>query len=174
MADAPAPSAPGKMKAILPWILVGLVSLVLAGDLGFRMLSYFRGQNPQTSHAASPDGEKKPASGETKPKKLESKSTVVLEPFLVNLADRDSVRFVKVAFQLGMETEKGSGDFTANKAVVAATRDGVISLLSAMTSDQILTPEGKARLREEIKKRVNSLSEAKVTDVYIVEFVVQL
>lgn len=174
MADSASSSASTKSRAVLPWILVGVVSLVLAGDLGFRAISYLKGTGTLDPKAGSASGVKNTGPRGPAADKLESKSTVALEPFLVNLADRDAVRFVKVAFQLGMVTEKGSDEFTSNRAVVAATRDSVISLLSTMSSDQILSPEGKSRLREQLKKKVNSLSEAKVADVYIVEFVVQL
>jgi flagellar FliL protein len=58
---------------------------------------------------------------------------------------------------------------------VPAMRDAVITLLSSKTSEQILTTEGKNKLREEIKSRINSLSpKIKVVEVYIVDFVVQL
>lgn len=174
MADSATPNAPSKSRAVLPWVLVGLVSLGLAGDLGLRVMSYIQGRNTPGSRTGSTERTKNKANGENGGDRLQSKSTVALEPFLVNLADREAVRFVKVAFQLGMETEEGSEEFTANRAVVAATRDSVISLLSGMTSEQILSPEGKSMLREQLKKKVNSLSAAKVADVYIVEFVVQL
>ena len=70
-----------------------------------------------------------------------------------------------------------SGITLANPVVIAATRDAIISLLSTKTSDQILTVEGKDKLRREVRERVNAFfagSKAKVQDVYIVEFVVQL
>ena len=85
------------------------------------------------------------------------------------------MRFVKVTFQLGMTGE--SEEFSKNPVAIAAARDTIISLLSAKTSEQILTVEGKNKLREEVRDRVNavlSASKTKVQNVYIVEFVVQL
>jgi flagellar FliL protein len=54
-------------------------------------------------------------------------------------------------------------------------RDTIISLLSSQTSAQILSPEGKNKLREEIRDRINAVApKAKVQEVFIVEFIVQL
>jgi flagellar basal body-associated protein FliL len=54
-------------------------------------------------------------------------------------------------------------------------RDSIISLLSSKTAGQILTPEGKDKLREEIRLRVGAISPGiKILEVYIVDFVVQL
>jgi len=101
------------------------------------------------------------------------KATLALEPFLVNLADTDEVRFVKTSFQLGFAKEPDED--AINSVAIAAIRDSIISLLSSKKAEQILTPEGKAALRQEIRSRVNALSPgAKVLEVYIVDFVVQL
>jgi flagellar protein FliL len=171
MAEAAAAKPPKKkIMSLLPWILAGAMGLGLAG---FVAVYFLRAPKADAAHGAAPDAKKK-EEAEHAAGKLESKSTVVLEPFLVNLADSETVRFVKASFHLGMESEKGGEEFSANKAEVAATRDAIISLLSSLTSEQILSQEGKAKLREEIKRRVNALSETKVADVYIVDFVVQL
>jgi flagellar FliL protein len=54
-------------------------------------------------------------------------------------------------------------------------RDSIITLLTSKTAEQILTAQGKVKLREQIKTRMNELSpELKVVEVYIVDFVVQL
>ena len=112
-----------------------------------------------------------------KPKELaiteQVKDTLALEPFLVNLADQDDVHFVKTTFQLGLGEK--AGEETKNPVVVAAIRDSIISLLSSMRAEQILSPQGKEALRKEIRTRVNQESpKLKVIEVFIVDFVVQL
>jgi flagellar protein FliL len=103
----------------------------------------------------------------------EVKATLALEPFLVNLADREESRFIKTTFQLGLSEELGEEE--KNSVVIASIRDSIISLLSAKTADQILTPEGKDKLRDEIRTRIRSIApRMKVLEVYIVDFVVQL
>jgi flagellar basal body-associated protein FliL len=80
---------------------------------------------------------------------------------------------VKTTFQLGLaEVPKEEGK---DPVTIAAIRDSIISLLSSKKAEQVLTPEGKETLRQEIRSRVNALSpKTKVLEVYIVDFVVQL
>ncbi len=101
------------------------------------------------------------------------RSVLILEPFLVNLADAEEVRFLKATFQLGLAGDPSED--AKNAVIIAAVRDSIISLLSSKTADQILTSSGKEKLREEIRVRINSISpKLKVLEVYIVDFVVQL
>jgi flagellar FliL protein len=154
------PKKPARRKL---WIIGGgALLLILAGAGTFAGLWYFRGAK---ADAPAPAAQKK----------REMKSTFDLDPFLVNLADTESVRFVKVTFRLGLP-EEGMKDKLANDPVfLAATRDRIISLLSSKNSDQILSPEGKEQLRREVRERVNAVIPAgEVGEVYIVDFVVQL
>ena len=96
-----------------------------------------------------------------------------LDPFLLNLADTDEIRFVKVTFQLGL-AEKPK-EISKDSVVIAAIRDSIVSLLTSKKADQVLSPQGKEDLRHEIRSRVNTIApEIKVMEVYIVDFVVQL
>jgi flagellar protein FliL len=145
-------------------ILIGSVALVIIlGGVAFFALPRLKGAQ----------GDKSKAKAGQEVKKEEVKATLALEPFLVNLADPDESRFVKTTFQLGLAeeaSEKGEGG-----ASIPAMRDSIITLLSTKTAEQILTAQGKDKLREEIKSRINSISpKMKVIEVYIVDFVVQL
>jgi flagellar FliL protein len=144
------------------WILIAGIALVVLGGLAFGAFSYFRGSG------SSGSGDEIHAAG----KEL-AKATMALEPFLVNLADTEESRFVKTTFQLGLAEElKEEGK---DPIATAAMRDSIITLLSSKTSEQILTSEGKEKLRGEIRTRVNAIApELKVLEVYIVDFVVQL
>jgi flagellar protein FliL len=158
---APA-DTPGKSRKFL--ILICAVVLVIAaGGASFFVLPAFKGARAALG--------KKFASSEEKKEVV--KGTMALEPFLVNLADTEEVRFVKTTFQLGLAEEMKEG--SKSSVAVPAIRDSIISLLSSKKAEQILTPEGKETLRKEIKSRVNTISpEMKVLEVYIVDFVVQL
>jgi flagellar FliL protein len=157
------------------WILIAVLALAALGEAGRRTWIYF--QVPKSAKAAGEAGKAEAGlSSSTHPGKAEEvKVAAGLDPFLVNLADPQAVRFVKVTFQLGMTGD--SEEFSKNPVAIAASRDAIITLLSAKTSEQILTVEGKNKLREEVRDRVNSVlnaSKTKVQNVYIVEFVVQL
>jgi flagellar protein FliL len=143
-------------------ILIGSIVLIAAlGSAGFFAFRYYKGKsNPESGQKA----------GQTS-KKEEVKATLALDPFLVNLADKEESRFVKTTFQLGLAEEMKE----ESKTSVPAMRDSIITLLSLKTADQLLTAQGKDKLREEIRSRVNAISpKIRVLEVYIVEFVVQL
>jgi len=152
----------GKSRKL--WVLLGSLVLVLIVAAGaFFALPYFKG-----SHKSQAGAKEKAV--EAKAEKV--KAALALDPFLVNLADTDEIRFVKTTFQLGL-AEEPKGEIKG--PAIAAMRDSIISLLSSKTAEQILTPQGKDKLREEIRSRVNFISpEVKVLEVYIVDFVVQL
>jgi flagellar protein FliL len=165
-AGATAKGKSGKM-----WILVGVLVLAVAGGAAYFAVPYFK-----AGRQASAGSKQNPGSKESEPagaRHEKVKSTLDLEPFLVNLADTDEIRFVKTTFKLGLAEELGEED--KNPVVIAAMRDSIISLLSSKTAEQILTPEGKDKLREEIRSRAGAISpKIKVLEVYIVDFVVQL
>ncbi len=163
MADKPVEeSAPPKPRFGWKVKVVGLavILLVVAGGT-FAVIKYVR-SGWVTAAAA-------------KPKKETVQSTLNLEPFLVNLADKEATRFVKVTFRLGLNEKKIEEEIGQDNVFLAAARDSIISLLTVKTSEEILTPEGKDKLRQEILARVNAVvPKGKVLEVYIVDFVVQL
>ncbi len=153
-------------KPLIFWILVGAMALVfVVGCTTFLTLPYFKGARAAIWA--------KVAGGKDHAKKEQVKATMPLEPFLVNLADTDEIRFVKTTFQLGLAEEPKEGE--KDNVTVAAIRDSIISLLSSKKAEQILSPQGKDQLRKEIRSRVNSIDpKINVLEVYIVDFVVQL
>jgi flagellar FliL protein len=169
MAEGAETAVPKKKKRKLLWILVGAVGLATAGVGGLLLMDYLR---PPKVVASNGNGEPRPNGAGVSSK---VKSTMNLDPFLVNLADTESTRFVKLTLRLGLD-QPGLGDeLTGDPVVVAASRDKIISILTAKTSDQILTPEGKNKLRGEIRDGVNQvLPRGRVVEVYIMDFVVQL
>jgi flagellar protein FliL len=152
-----------KFKLSVPWIVAGALAIVILGYASYLGMGYFL-KARSASAAAGAKG---------KPQKVEVKTTFALDPFLVNLADKEEVRFVKATFQLGLAEEMAESP--NEKVLLASIRDSIIALLSSKTAEDILSPEGKEKLREQIRARVNVIAPAlKVQEVYIVDFVVQL
>lgn len=160
-AETESPKKSGKLR-----LLIGAIALVLiVGGVAFWAYSHFIGGAKSGSEAK--------AEHIQKPVFEQVKATLALEPFLVNLADKEESRFVKGTFQMGLAEELSEKEKDA--VAIAAMRDSIITLLSSKTADQILTPQGKDKLREEIRARVNVVSpQLKVLEVFIVDFVVQL
>ena len=98
---------------------------------------------------------------------------VHLEPFVVNLADRDEKTFLRAGIDLGIEkppTKKSN----APTEYVAVVRDAIIGVLSNSKAQDLLTPEGKKKLKEDLVKALNDRApELKVHEVYFSEFLVQ-
>jgi flagellar FliL protein len=155
-----------KKKSKLGLLLVVGILVLLLGGGGFLGWRYFMGGKAASANANSGD-----SAGTTG----KVKSMMNLDSFLVNLADMDAARFVKVTFRLGLDESRLGEEYTGDQVILAATRDRIISVLSTKTADEILTPEGKEQLRKEIREKVNQiLPRGKVVEVFIMDFVVQL
>lgn len=93
------------------------------------------------------------------------------ESFIVNLADPGGKRYLRVGISLEVPDSK-KGDDLKNR--LPQLRDAIILALSAKRLDEIHTPEGKAKLKEELITSMNALmKEEMVKNLYFKEFVVQ-
>jgi flagellar protein FliL len=146
------------------WIIIGILVLVAVVSLAFLAFPYFKGMKGSSFELAGKPNQNS--------KHEPVKASLALEPFQVNLADVDELFYVKATFHLGLAEELEE----ESKAIaVNSLRDSIISLLSSKKADEILTPQGKDKLREEILLRANALSPSiKVVEVYIVDFIVHL
>ena len=94
-----------------------------------------------------------------------------LEPFVVNIADRDRDRFLKLKTEIELSEDKVAGEMEQRLPQI---RDLIISLVGSKSFEEVRTIEGKNFLREEILLRVNSLLvTGKAKRVVFTEFVVQ-
>jgi flagellar FliL protein len=159
IAEVPqAEEAPKKGKMRM-WIIIG-AALILLGSVGFLTRNYLVGSKGNGDASKEPE------------KVL---STMNLDSFLVNLADVDATRFVKVTFRLGLNEAKLGEELAGDPVVLAATRDTIVTSLGTKISEELLSVEGKEKLKKEIRERVNKvLPKGRVLEVYIMDFVVQL
>jgi flagellar FliL protein len=74
---------------------------------------------------------------------------VPLDPFVVNLADKDSERYAQVGISLQVDDHKLAEEM---KAYMPAIRNAVLMILSHKSSEELLTTEGKQKLAEEIRR----------------------
>jgi flagellar FliL protein len=96
---------------------------------------------------------------------------VAFEPFIVNLAGEGGKRFLKVTMQVEMNKKKLAEEVN-NK--MPQMKDMIITVLASKTVDELLTIEGKFKLKEQLLTRINSnLKTGVVKNVYFVEFVIQ-
>ncbi len=156
--EAPAKAGSGKKMLIL-----GLVSVLLLGGGGGAAWFFMGGKKEE--------GEKHAAEGHDEGHAEEPGPVMELDPFLLNLADRDDLRFLKVSIKLELDRPEEKTDFQSK---VPAIRDALLVLLSSKESQLLRTVNGKRRVREEIMTRVNGvMSKGKISNVFFTDFIIQ-
>lgn len=102
------------------------------------------------------------------------KNVVELPPFIVNLADSDNARYLRMTVSLGVGGEEGESE-KPDQLFMTRVRNAMLAVLSEKKSDEILTVEGKTVLRKELLKAAQAASEEPhVEAIYITDFIVQL
>ena len=101
---------------------------------------------------------------------IQVKSTVHLDAFVLNLADPDQRSYLRVGIDLGLNQEPKHGE----QAPVAQLRDAILGVLSQGKVDELLTPEGKSKLKENLLRALRQqVPQAGVEEVYFTEFLIQ-
>lgn len=105
---------------------------------------------------------------------LSERGLVPFDPFMVNLADGGGNRFLKVNLQLVLEDVRSADHVLQTPVVTSRVRSEILELLTQQTGASLVTPEGKAALKQNIAERLDGvLDGGKVIDVLFSEFVVQ-
>ncbi len=130
----------GKKKLI---IIVAIVLVVVMVGVGALLMM------KKKSHTEDEEGaaEEKPAAAHVKPGT--PPTFVPLDPFTVNLADKEVDRFAQVGITLEVADPKVADQL---KAYMPAIRNNVLLVLSHKTSAELLSPEGKEKLAREIRR----------------------
>jgi flagellar protein FliL len=109
-----------------------------------------------------------------------TKAVLPLESFTVNLADAEEGRFLRVTLALGVDGQlpvltRGENKPVETGAVSMATvRDAILTVLAKCNSDQLLTPEGKTKLKADLIDSLNrEVPNLGAREVYFTEFLVQ-
>ena len=156
MSNAAAPAKPAKGGKLVP-ILIAVIVLGGAGG-GF----WFWKQSTASAAGHEPE-----------PAKEKPAAVLALDPFLVNLADPQASRFLRVTVRLVVEDEDFAHKFAEDEVHKARVRSAILEMLTTRTSDTLVTAEGKTALKEAIAKRSSEVLKLEVTDVLFTDFVVQ-
>jgi flagellar basal body-associated protein FliL len=99
------------------------------------------------------------------------KSSLHLETFVLNLADREQRSYLRVGIDLGLAREMGRGE---NAPPVGQVRDIILGVLAQCRVDELLNAAGKGKLKEDLlralQERVPGLE---VKEIYFTEFLIQ-
>ena len=144
-------------------IMIGLLALLVIGGGG---TAYYM--------MAGDSGATKGKSSEahTEEADMETIGPVIdLDPFILNLADRDQSRYLKVSIKLQLDRPEGETDFEDK---LPAIRDALLVLLTSKEARGLRTVEGKMLVREEIGGRINSIMKrGKVRQIFFTDFIIQ-
>ena len=157
-AAAPAEGeAPKKGNKKLIIIIAAVAVLLLGG--GGAAFFIMKKKAAEAEAAAAEDGggedaHAKPAKVAKKPEhKKDDHATppafVPLEPFVVNLADKDAERFAQVGVTLQVDDPHMADEM---KAYMPAIRNAILLILSHKSSADLLSSEGKQKLADEIRR----------------------
>lgn len=147
-------------------ILLGLLVLLIVG--GGASFFFMSGGDEKKREKAQDHAE---ASTEEEPAPGVMGPVIDLEPFVLNLADRDQLRYLKVSIKLQLDRPEEETDF---KDKLPAIRDALLVLLTSKESRSLRTVDGKMLVRDEIGGRVNTImKKGKVKQVFFTEFIIQ-
>jgi len=104
--------------------------------------------------------------GENEQKTAVSFKIMELEPIVINLSDG---HYIRIAVALGY-----TGEESELKSKLPAINDILITTVGAMSSKELISPEGKELLKENLLLKINSiLSGVHVRNIFYREFIVQ-
>jgi flagellar basal body-associated protein FliL len=97
-------------------------------------------------------------------------SALHLETFVLNLADKDQRSYLRVGIDLGLNREPKRDE----PVPVAKVRDTILGALAEAKVDALMTPEGKAKLKENLLHTLQErLPDQGIVEVYFTEFLIQ-
>jgi flagellar protein FliL len=140
------PAKKGKKKLII--MLVAALLVLLAGGGGVTF--YFK--KKAAAAAAEEGAEDSGAAGEHKLAKRDPKhppTFLPLDPFVVNLADKDVDRYAQIGITLELQDPKFAD---ALKLYMPAIRNGILMILAHKTSAELLERSGKEMLAHQVQR----------------------
>jgi flagellar protein FliL len=131
----------------------------------------------EKSEKSDANTEKKPSVNSLKaslPEDENVKQVIELQPFIVNLADAEDARYLRLTVSLGVGGEEGKAE-KPDTLFTTRVRNAMLAVLAEKKSDDVLSVEGKVKLRKELLKAAQAVStEPEVEAIYITDFIVQL
>ncbi|MBH9575885.1 flagellar basal body-associated FliL family protein [Inhella proteolytica] len=144
--EAAAPAAGSKKKLIMI-IVIGLVVVLVGAAAALLLLK-------KKHTAAEEDGAEEDITAQVEKAKPKAKSGtppvyLPVEPFTVNLTDKEVDRYAQVAVSLEVVDQKTADEL---KNYMPSIRSGVLMVLAHKSAADLLTKEGKERLQKEIQR----------------------
>jgi flagellar FliL protein len=157
-AEAPAAPPKGKKKLI---IIVAVAAAVLLGGGGAAVMMMKK--KAADAEATEADGEEHaPAAHAAAKHDAHNVPTFVpLDPFTVNLADREAERYAQVGITLEIDDAHLADQI---KNFMPAIRNNILMAIADRSAAELLGREGKAKLAERIKRETSKALGFEVED----------
>ena len=151
---AGAPARGKKKKLIIIAAAAALLVLVLGGGAAFLLLKKSSAESDEAvDGAATSQGadaaEQAPAKATVRNDSKNPPVFVPLDPFTVNLADRDAERYAQIGITLEIDDDK-TGERI--KQYMPAIRNNILMAIADRSAGELLGREGKARLADRVKR----------------------
>lgn len=187
---APAGGEPPKSKKKLI-ILLLVVFLLLGGGGGGGYYYFVMAANAADGEEASDhskkkkkrkskkddeddeDSERNPLLENALPDDEDVKYVIELPAFVINLADAEQARYLRMTVNLGI-AEKPK-EKKPDPLFMTRVKNAMLAVLITKKSDEVLSVEGKTKLRKELLEAAQAASEEpEILAIYITDFIVQL
>jgi flagellar basal body-associated protein FliL len=158
-----------KKRGKLKIILIALLAIAAVGGGAFAGYYFFsKSNNSQAKTNVLPV--QSTANTTNVATAVVSERTYSTDDFLVNLADDDGKRYLKVKVYLGYENKKLDKELDTKKPII---RDAINSVLRAKKSTDF-TAKGTEDMKKEILQRLNPLfANGQLDNIYFYDIIVQ-
>lgn len=147
-----APKAAGSKKKKILFLVAGLVAVLVVAAAAAVVMHMMKKRAEAAMEAAAGGAAETATDTKEKPEHTDEKKSpptfVPLDQFTVNLADRDQDRFAQVGLVLEIDDAKVAEDI---KTYMPSIRNAILLLLSHKTSVELIEPEGKEQLAEDVR-----------------------
>lgn len=147
-------------------ILFGLLILLLigVGVVAWLLLQRNNAAQPQAQAAAAAPSAATVAAQEVGP-------MVSIDPFIVNILDHETTRYLKAAITLEVDSPEAGSEAEQR---MPQLQDAILLLVGNKTFDELRDLQGKLQLRAELMEKLNKIMhKGQVRKIYFTDFVVQ-
>ena len=165
----------GMMQKVMFVIAITLASSLSGGVVSWIITTRTLSSISNPAKEAQPASKEPPKQEDAVAEALEKGGVLPMDPFVVNLADPDSARYLRIKVSLMLNDKTGMQQIQDNQALQIKLRDVILQTLTQKTSQDLNNEEGKNKLRHEIQTKVEGyFKNPKLVDVMFTDFVIQL
>jgi flagellar FliL protein len=179
-ATAARPKGGGLMGKLVMVAAIAVTSSICAGAVSWIVTSrVLAGLQPaaetETAPVTTEEAAEEHAATPNMAEEIENWAALPLDPFVVNLADVDAARYLRIRISLMIDDKSELVHLQENQALQLKLRDVILQTLTQKTSRDIADDAGKNKLRDDIRAKIGGFfKKPRLVDVMFTDFVIQL